>query len=114
MEDYEEKAEIYTIKEFLAKEIDIDVDIGMATIAYVGPTALTEEGEKEFVPILDEKIKVTIYENNRLLDYASVAYPGSHEKVKLIEKLFWWVAGYCSEEDWERLFYYPEDDHDVH
>lgn len=109
MEDYEGKDEIYAIRDFLAKEIDIDVDIGMTTIAYVGPTALTEEGEKEFGPILDEKIQVYTDEAYPLLDYGSAIYPGTHEKVELIEKLFSWIAGYCWQEEWDRLFYYPED-----
>mgnify|MGYP006992082742 CR=1 FL=1 len=109
MEDYEGKDEIYTIRDFLAKEIDIDVDIGMTTIAYVGPTALTEDGKKEFSEILDEKISVSTYHVVPSLNYASVNYPGTQEKVNLIEKLFCWIAGYCSETDWERLFYYPED-----
>lgn len=111
MENSDERINIYTIRDFLKQDIDIDVDIGQTEIAYCGPTELTEEGEKEFASILDDNIVVNLYEKEyHHLDYASVVYPGTHEKVKLIEKLFWWIAGYCSEEDWERLFYYPEDE----
>ena len=94
-----------TVREFLKEEIDIDVvdDIEDSLwIAFCGPMELTEEGEKYFADVLD--LDVFPYWQG---DRAVVRLEGHKDWKRLLRKvkeLFESLAGYCSEDDWDRWF----------
>lgn len=101
-----------TIREMLTHlDFDVDVEDDYATdfcIAFCPPTCLTDEGEKKFADILD--LSTDIYPQ---YSSAVVRINGRDDCDKLhnyLEDFFYDLAGYCSDEDWNKWFYYPDED----
>ena len=98
------------IKDFIKKEIDIDVYDDVTdelAIAFCGPLILTEAGEKEFSDVLD-------YEIEEHSNCAIVHVDDADENVwkKRLNRaivFFNSAAGYCSVSEYEKWF---QDDSD--
>lgn len=91
-----------TIKDLLNSEIDVDVcdDYNESCyIAFVGPQALTDEGQKEFESVLN--LKVSVYDDIVILHTTEGREAA---EVKLLRKLFKGCAGYIDIEEYNRLF----------
>ena len=90
-----------TVKDLLGQEICVDVydnyDERLG-IAFDGPIYLTEEGEKEFNKILNAEIDK--FDDNAIVDTPN------EERAELAKRLFNSLAGYCSEENWNKWFSY--------
>ena len=100
-----------TIREFLKHDYGRDIyidgldDLG---VGYEGPIGLKPEGEKQFAFLLDFKIEVE--EGEDALN-AWVVIPDVYDLEKMGDKVirfFWYIAGNCLDEDWERWFYFPK------
>ena len=92
--------------------IDFDVDVmddyaDDWCIAYCPLTALTKDGEKEFADVLD--LNVDVDENYS----EAVVFIDEREDYKKLHRrlkeFFYALAGYCSEEDWDKWFFYPDE-----
>lgn len=93
--------------------IDFDVDVyddysDDLAVAFCPPTALTEDGRKEFADILD--LDVEIYE-----DYSEACVLLNDKENckhlhKVLKRFVWSLAGYCADDDWNKWFYYPDED----
>ena len=104
------KHEEMTVRDFIKIEEDIDVyddvceELG---IAFCGPMILTDLGKEKFKDVLD--FKITIYRDPYCGDSAVIHIDSEDEKIwkknlkKAIE-FFHSLAGYCSEEDYEKWF----------
>lgn len=97
-----------SIRDFLKLNDDIDVSDDYADdfcIAYCGPMELTEEGEKEFSDILD--LNITVYPQ-----YCEAVVNGIENGVQhmRVAKFFYALAGYCTEESYDKWFRMVEDD----
>lgn len=89
-----------TVRELMAMCIDIDVydDYNESLgIAYCGPMALTDEGEKEFGKAMDLEVSVPY-------DVAIVHVNDDEELLDIVVRLFCAAAGYCSESEWAKWF----------
>lgn len=92
--------ETITVKEFLAKEIDVDVydDYDERIwIAFCGPIDLTEEGLKKFGEVLDTK--VDFYG-----DCATLHVEDDVKRLNKLDELFLSLAGYCLNSDYDKWF----------
>ena len=88
-----------TIREFITKEIDIDVcdDYDESCyIAFVGAQKLTEEGKEHFKAVLDKEI--TIYDDIALFEVED------EEDLALCKKFFYGCAGYIGVKEYEKYF----------
>lgn len=103
-----------TIRGLLAMNIDIDVyddDSDGIGIAFCGPVGLTDEGRKEWSDILD--YKVSFVDETIAGDIAVVKIPDDvdyDEKLDRCSEFFGALAGYCSQEDWDKWFYWLDED----
>jgi len=91
------------IRDFIKEEIDIDVcdDYDESCyVAFCGAIELTEEGEKEFADVLDFNIK--IYTNG--FPVAIIENVENDKQVRKLGKLFYGMAGFCTEKDWNKWF----------
>ena len=84
----------------MEQEVDIDVyddyDESLA-IAFCGPMALTDEGEKEFGKALDLEVTIPY-------DVAIVHVNGNEELLDIAVRLFCSMAGYCTCNEYDRWF----------
>lgn len=103
-----------TVRDLLAMNIDIDVydaDTEKIGIAYCGPTGLTEAGKEYFKDVLDYEVEFV--NGTRLGDIALVHIPDNVNFKKMLQKtteLFYSLAGYCPQSDWDDWFYWLSDD----
>ena len=103
-----------TIRGLLRMNIDIDVyddDSDGIGIAFCGPVGLTDEGRKEWRDIL--YYKVSFVDETIAGDIAVVKIPDDvdyDEKLDRCSEFFGALAGYCSQEDWEKWFYWLDED----
>ena len=98
-----------TIRDLIQQEIDIDVyddvceELG---IAFCGPQPLTPEGEKEFAEIMDYEIQINPCSYGGL-PAAILCIDGLEDwedRLRKAKIFFMCAAGYCSCEDYDRLF----------
>ena len=89
-----------TVREFMAMDVDIDVyddyDESLG-IAYCGPMALTDEGEKEFGRVMDLEVTIPY-------DVAIVHVNDDEELLDIAVRLFCSLAGYCTADEYDRWF----------
>lgn len=103
-----------TIRGLLRMNIDIDVyddDSDGIGIAFCGPVGLTDEGRKEWRDIL--YYKVSFIDETIAGDIAVVKIPDDvdyDEKLDRCSEFFGALAGYCSQEDWDKWFYWLDED----
>lgn len=92
------------VREFLKKEIDIDVcdDYDESCcIAFCGPQPLTKAGEEHFAKALDFDIEV---HDDEPYDSWAIIHVDNDEEVALARELFVDIAGYCPESTWDKYF----------
>lgn len=101
------------IRELIAQNIDIDVYDDVCdeiAIAFVGPMALTEEGEKKFGEVMDYDVEcISGQETWSGFDHAIVLVDDPDEKVwkKKLRKakdFFYSIAGECAADDYDKWF----------
>lgn len=106
--------DIRTMKlEEMMTGIDFDVDVcddymDDLNVAFCPPTCLTEAGREKFKDILDLDVRV-----NKSHSYALVLIDDKENcgyLHKMLTDFVWSLAGYCSDEDWNKWFYYPDED----
>lgn len=88
------------LKDFLKQDIDVDFESYFTddwAMAYVGPTALTEEGEALFAAILDKEVDFIDGSHAQLM-------VDTEEEDKLAQTFFFFSAGYCTCETYDKLF----------
>lgn len=100
---------IMTVRRFIetmGKDIDVYNNVtDDEGVAYCPPMFFTKEGNEEFGDVLNYKIDVD--EDNQC---AEVICDDEEERIswqtkkKKAERLFWSMAGYCSEEDYDKWF----------
>lgn len=99
-----------TVRDFIKRSEDINIyddvceELG---ITFCGPMGLTEEGEKRFSEILD--LKVDIYTDRHGYKSAVLRIDDESAKVwkrrlRIAKEFFEGMAGYCSEEKYEKWF----------
>lgn len=89
-----------TLKDFLKCNTDVDFESYFTddwAMAYVGPTALTEEGETRFAAILDKDVNFIDKDHAQLM-------VNTDEEDELARKFFRCAAGYCTCETYDELF----------
>lgn len=99
-----------TVRDFIKIEEDIDVYDNVCEelgIAFCGPMELTEQGLEKFKEVLNYKI--TIYRDPYSGDCAVLDIDSDDEKtwkkkLKKASEFFYSLAGYCSEENYEKWF----------
>ena len=107
---------IMKIRDFIKLNTDIDVyddvceELG---ICFCGPIMLTEEGEQHFSEVLDYDVTVHLAITSRDCSYATVHVDDDDDKVwkrrlRKAKEFFHSLAGYCSEDDYEKWFIEPE------
>lgn len=94
------------VKDFIAKDYDIDVYDNVCEelgIAKCGAYSLTDEGKQEWADVLEYDIEV--YEENCC---AVVDVDGNEgvwqKKLRRAKNFFYSLAGYCSEENYDKWF----------
>lgn len=93
--------------------IDFDVDVcddyaDDLDVAFCPPTALTEDGRKEFHDILD--LDVVVNEEYSTACVLLDDKPNYKHLHKMLKQFVWAVAGYVDDEKWNKWFYYPDED----
>ena len=94
--------------------IDFDVDVyddyadDDLPVAYCPPMELTENGRTAFKDLLD--LDVVVNENY----YTACVLINDKENCehlhKMLSAFLWGAAGYISDDEWNELFYYPDED----
>ena len=103
-----------TIRGLLRMNIDIDVyddDSDGIGIAFCGPVGLTDEGKEEWKSIL--YYKVSFVEGTIAGDIAVVKIPDDVDYDEMLDRcsdFFAALAGYCSQSDWDKWFYWLDED----
>lgn len=95
----------FTIREFIAMDIDIDVynDVyDEEGIAYCGPTFLTPKGEEDWGDVLEYSIEICDDTAIILID----RYNDYEHRALRASAFFWAIAGYCSSDKFDSWFYY--------
>ncbi len=95
-----------TVRAFLEAYNDQDVDVGSDymddfEVAYCG-TQLTDTGKNRFAGILD--LPITVYNNAKKHYLCATVHAENAAQHELVKTLFFSAAGYCSEEEYEKLF----------
>ena len=95
------------VKDLLQLDIDIDVYDNICDvleIAFVGPAKLTDEGYDEFKDVLEYEVQM--HEKHGFCIVICDDDPNVKWKNKLSRatKLFYALAGYCPEDDYDRWF----------
>lgn len=100
-----------TVRELIQQEIDIDVYDNVCeelAIAFCGPQALTEEGEKEFADIMDYEVEINLHSyGNMPAAIILIDDPDDavwEERLKKAKRFFESAAGYCPCSDYDRWF----------
>lgn len=108
--------DIRTMKlEEMLTGIDFDVDVcddymDDLDVAFCPPICLTEAGREKFKDILDLDVRV-----NKSHSYALVLIDDKENcgyLHKMLVDFVWSLAGYCSDSDWNKWFYYPDEDYE--
>lgn len=94
------------VKDFIKIEQDIDVFDNVCeelAIAFCGAIKLTKEGKKKFADVLEYDIDVR---KSFLADVAviDIDYDDWKDRLKKAKEFFYSVAGYCSEENYDKWF----------
>ena len=92
------------VKDLIEQEIDIDVYDNVCeelAIAFCGPLALTEQGEKKFSDGLEYGIELGDGVCIVNCDASGDEWENRLEKAK---EFFYAAAGYCAEEDYNKWF----------
>ena len=94
------------VKDFIKIEQDIDVFDNVCeelAIAFCGAIKLTKEGKKKFADVLEYDIDVR---KSFLADIAviDIDYDDWKDRLKKAKEFFYSVAGYCSEENYDKWF----------
>ena len=98
-----------TIRDLIQQEIDIDVYDDVCeelAIAFCGPQPLTPEGEKEFAEIMDYEMYINphSYGNLPAAILKIDGLPDWEDRLRKAKIFFLCAAGYCSCDDYDRLF----------
>ena len=100
------------VKELIAMVIDIDCydnvmeEIG---IAYCGPMALTEEGQKKFAEVMEyecEILKNPVGYSVCIIKVDDDPNVPWTEKLYKAKEFFLSIAGYCDDDDFNKWFIY--------
>ena len=92
------------VKDLLKMEIDVDVYDNVCeelAIAFCGPMSLTEEGKREFSDVLEYEVD---YDENYNVAIVDVDMPDWKTRLRKAKDLFYGMAGYCADEDYEKWF----------
>ena len=94
------------VKDFIKIEQDVDVFDNVCeelAIAFCGAIKLTKEGKKKFADVLEYDIDVR---KSFLADVAviDIDYDDWKDRLKKAKEFFYSVAGYCSEENYDKWF----------
>ena len=92
------------VKDLLVKEIDIDVYDNVVEelgIAFCGAMELTDEGKEKFADVLEYDIEINEDYGVAIVD---IDYDDWEDRLKKAKRLFYSLAGYCSEENYNRWF----------
>lgn len=95
--------------------IDYNVDVcddymGDLDVAFCPPLALTDSGREAFKDILDLDVRVC-----KSHDYACVLLndkENCEHLHKMLSDFLWAVAGDIPQDEWNELFYYPNEDYE--
>lgn len=92
------------IKDFIKKDIDIDVYDNVCEelgIAFCGAMELTEEGKKKFAKVLEYDIEI-----NQKYGYAvvDINYDDWEDRLKEVKAFFYALAGYCRADNYDKWF----------
>ncbi len=95
-----------TVRAFLEAYNNQDVDVGSDYMddfeaAYCG-AQLTDAGKNRFADILD--LPITVYNNAKKHYICATVHAENAAQHELVKTLFFSAAGYCSEEEYEKLF----------
>ena len=101
------KPETMLVRDFIKKEIDIDVyddvceELG---IAFCGPLFLTEEGKEHFAEVLDFEITIIYgYDfDNAVVSVDDIDDKVWKRKLRKAQEFFESAAGYCSESNFNK------------
>lgn len=108
--------EIKTMKfEEMLTGIDFDVDVcddyaDDIDVAFCPPLALTDNGREAFKDLLDLDVRVC-----KSHSYACVLIDNKEncdELHKMLTAFLWGAAGYIPSDEWDELFYYPDEDYE--
>ena len=90
--------------EFLKLNSDTDVsdDYVDEVVAVCGPVKLTQAGQEEFKALLNLSIDVQPKFSEAVVSLDDL--PNCEELSDLLHKFLWYAAGYCSTEEYNRLF----------
>lgn len=105
------KMTVKTFIETMTKDIDVYNNvIDGGGVAYCPPLYFTEEGLQEFQEVLQYQINVDEEDQTAwiICDDEEAVIPWKI-KVYKAEKLFWSMAGYCSEDDYNKWFVSKDD-----
>lgn len=98
------------IKDLLSMEIDIDCYDNVVEemgIAYCGPMALTEEGQKEFSDVMEYECEILPDPIGydvcivKVDDDPNIPW---REKLNKVNRFFKAIAGYCDCDDYDKWF----------
>ena len=100
-----------TIRDLIQMEIDIDVYDDVCeelAIAFCGPQALTDVGEKEFADIMDYQVMINLHSYGDMpAAIIQVDDPDEavwQERLEKAKRFFDSAAGYCPCSDYDRWF----------
>ena len=97
--------EIIDVAELLKRDISIDVYDDVCeelAIAFEGPQELTEAGKKHFENVLDYEVELDEKDGSATLMIGNSKY--WEKKLERAKELFYGMAGYCSEKDYNKWF----------
>lgn len=89
------------LRDFLHEDVDVDFMSSMTDeweISFVGPVYLTEEGERLFSHLLDKDVIFETQARAASLDI------NKFSDDRDAQTLFFWAAGYCSCETYDKIF----------
>lgn len=92
-----------TIKDLIREDIDIDVCDDYderCWIAKCGAFRLTDAGEQRFWKALEVPVYMTTGREYNI----AILHCTSEEEAQICKELFFGLAGYCTESDYERWF----------
>ena len=92
------------VRDLLTMEIDVDVydnvceEIG---IAFCGLIKMKKKGKERFADVLDYDVDYNEHYNVAIVDIDTDDWKSRLKKAK---ELFYALAGYCADEDWDKWF----------
>lgn len=94
-----------TVKDFIRKDIDIDVRDDYderCWIAFCGPCKLTECGKQEFYRAMDVNVHIDTNGFGGLP--IAILEVDNEEDAQACKELFFSLAGYCGDSDYDKWF----------